>query len=173
MVSGVRICSRAAVAAMAAVVLFSGCAEDHTCLEAAARKEAVGEHMAAQATLAAHFVEAALQAGRTTDEINEVLQGVVRSTAIDEFWISDETGQVVFGSHPDVVFFFPTDVDAGTQAAPFAALLNGTETEVVQEPTPRDLDGAVFRYVGVGGVDRPRIVQVGVRDDTPVQCGEV
>ena len=172
MVSGVRICSRAAVAALAAGVLFSGCAEDYTCLEAAARKEAVGEHMAAQATLASHFVDAALQAGRTTDEINQALQGVVESTAIDEFWISDETGQVVFGSHPDVVFFFPTDVDAGTQAAPFAALLSGAEPRVVQEPMPRELDGEVFRYVGVGGVDRPRIVQVGMRDDTPAQCSE-
>ena len=172
MESGVRICSRGAVATLAAGVLFSGCAEDQTCVEAAARKEAAGEHMAAQATLAAHFVDAALQAGRTAGEINQALQGVVRSTAIDEFWISDETGQVVFSSHPDVVFFFPTDVDAGTQAAPFAALLNGTETKVVQEPMPRDLDGEVFRYVGVGGVDRPRIVQLGMRDDTPAQCGE-
>lgn len=172
MVSGVRICSRAAVAALAAGVLFAGCAEDHTCVEATARKEAVGEHMVAQATLASHFVDAALQAGRTTGEINQVLQGVARSTAIDEFWISDETGQVVFGSEPDVVFFFPTDVDAGTQAAAFAALLNGTESEVVQEPMPRELDGEVYRYVGVGGVDRPRIVQVGMRDDTPAQCSE-
>lgn len=172
MVSGMRICSRAAGAALAAGVLFAGCAEDHTCVEAVARKEAVGEHMVAQATLASHFVDAALQAGRTTGEINQVLQGVVRSTAIDEFWISDETGQVVFGSDPDVVFFFPTDVDVGTQAAAFAALLNGAETEVVQEPMPRELDGEVFRYVGVGGVDRPRIVQVGMRDDTPAQCSD-
>ena len=170
MVSGVRICSRAAVAALAAGVLFSGCAEDYACLEAAARKEAVGEHMAAQATLAAHFVGAALQAGRTADEINQVLQEVVGSTAIDEFWISDETGRVVFGSHPDVVFFFPTEFESEAQAAAFAPLLNGAETKVVQEPMPRDLDGEVFRYVGVGGVDRPRIVQVGMRDDTPAQC---
>ena len=172
MVSGSRTGSRAAGAALAAGFLFAGCAPDDTCLAAAARQEAAGEHMAAEATLAAHFVDASLEAGRPAEEINRILGEIAQETAIDEFWISDETGRVVFGSQPDVFFVFPTDPDAGTQAAPFGALLSGVETKVVQGPMPRDLDGQVFSYAGVGGVDRPRIVQVGVRDDTPAECAQ-
>ena len=33
---------------------------------------------------------------------------------------------------------------------------------MVQDAQPRQLDAAVFKYVGVGGVDQTRIVQVGV-----------
>ena len=43
-----------------------------------------------------------------------------------------------------------------------AALLLGTESVVIQQPRSRELDAAVFRYVGVAGVDQPRIVQVGM-----------
>ena len=53
-------------------------------------------------------------------------------------------------------------MDAGTQAAPFAALFGGLTGVVVQDAQPRQLDAAVFKYVGVAGVDQTRIVQVGV-----------
>ena len=43
-----------------------------------------------------------------------------------------------------------------------AALLSGAKKIVVQGFQPRKLDAAPFRYVGVAGVDKPRIVQVGV-----------
>ena len=59
-------------------------------------------------------------------------------------------------------FAFPTDLDAGSQAAPFAVLLQGTEQVVIQDAQPRELDAAIFKYVGVAGVDQLRIVQVGV-----------
>ena len=39
---------------------------------------------------------------------------------------------------------------------------NGTKTVVVQEFRPREYDLKVFKYVGVSGVDRTRIDQVGV-----------
>jgi len=32
---------------------------------------------------------------------------------------------------------------------------------VIQGARPRELDGKEFKYVGVAGVDKPRIVQVG------------
>ena len=67
-------------------------------------------------------------------------------------------------------FSFPTDPKAGTQGAPFALLLEGTASEgtatvVVQEPQPRELDGAIFQYVGVSGIARHHIVQVGIAGD--------
>ncbi len=41
-------------------------------------------------------------------------------------------------------------------------LLKGHEKVVVQEPRKREVDNRVFRYVAVAGVDKARIVQVGV-----------
>ena len=119
------------------------------------------DHMVAQATLAAHFIDAALRAGMTTQEINVRLGQIAGATVIDEFWISDERGRIEYTNVPGVTFEFPTDPDVGTQAAEFANLLVGGETQVAQDAQYREVDGALFQYVGVAGIDQPRIVQVG------------
>ena len=119
-------------------------------------------HMVAQAMLTAHFIDAALKAGMSTDDINAVLAKVAEQTVISEFWISDETGRIAFTNLPGTSFAFPTDPEAGTQAAPFATLLSGDETVVVQGVQARELDAAPFKYVGVAGVDQSRIVQIGL-----------
>lgn len=117
--------------------------------------------MVAAAMLAAHYVAAALKSGASKDEIDSALAMVARVSGITEVWITDEDGRIVYGSH-DMRFVFPHDPAQDSQAAPFAALLQGTETVLVQEPGPRQLDGLEFQYVGVAGVDRPRIVQIGM-----------
>lgn len=118
--------------------------------------------MVAAARLAAHYVDAALRAGMDRDEINASLRRIARDTVIAEVWVSDERGRIAYSTVEDSGFAFPTDPSGDDQASPFAALLTGDRDVVVQDPGPRDLDGAVFRYVAVAGVDRPRIVQVGV-----------
>ena len=118
-------------------------------------------HMLAEAMLTAHFVAAALKAGMGREEIDAVLTDIAEQSAITEFHVTDEKGRRVF-SNVETEFTFPTDPDAGTQAAPFAQLLDGTETAVVQNFRPREFDQVVFKYVVVSGVDRTRIVQVGV-----------
>ena len=120
------------------------------------------DHMVAQATLVAHYVDAALAAGMSADQINATLTEIAGSTVISEFWVSDENGQVEFTNVPGLDFAFPTDPEAGTQAAPFANLLLGREKVVTQGVMPREADGALFQYVGVAGVDQARIVQVGM-----------
>ena len=122
----------------------------------------LSDHMAAEAMLTAHFVAAAVKAGMSTEEINGALASVAEGSAISEFWVSDETGRVVYTNMPEVAFAFPTDPDDDSQAAPFAALLTGGQAVVDQDFMPRELDGMVFKYVGVAGVDQSRIVQVGV-----------
>ncbi len=117
--------------------------------------------MVAAAMLAARYLDAALRSGMGKKEIDSALAQVATDSGISEIWITDERGRIVFGSG-DVEFTFPGDSGDDGQAAPFAALLLGTESVVVQEPRPRELDAAVFRYVGVAGVDQPRIVQVGM-----------
>lgn len=127
--------------------------------------EDVGGHMVASAKLTAHFVAAAIAAGMTTDEINAVLAEVADESAIAEFWVTDADGNVVYTNITEIEFTFPTDPDGDTQAAPFAHLLTGDETVVVQDMQPREADGRLFRYVGVAGVDQTRIVQVGVEGE--------
>ena len=123
--------------------------------------------MVATAKMIAHYVAAAVQAGTPADSINSVLLDITESTRVSEIYVTDADGNIEFGSHPTLNFTFPTDPEAGTQAAPFARLLEGTASEgtatvVVQEPQPRELDGAIFQYVGVSGIVRNRIVQVGI-----------
>jgi hypothetical protein len=122
----------------------------------------LSEHMAAEAMLTAHFIAAAVKAGMSTEEINGVLTSVADGSAISEFWVSDETGAVVYTNIPGVEFAFPTDPEADSQAAPFAVLLTGDQGIVDQEFMPRALDGMAFKYVAAAGVDQSRIVQVGV-----------
>ncbi len=122
----------------------------------------VSKHMVAQAILTAHYIDAALKAGVETAEINTVLASVAEQSVISEFWVSDEQGNIEFTNIVGTSFKFPTDPESDSQAAPFAALLNGVETIVIQNTQPRELEGALFKYVGVAGVDKQRIVQVGI-----------
>ncbi|MYA95839.1 MAG: hypothetical protein F4X91_05465 [Nitrospinae bacterium] len=130
--------------------------------KARAMDDAVSKHMVAQAKLAAHFIAAAVKAGMSQAEINAALAKVAKESAISEFWVSDEKGKIEFTNIPGMSFQFPTDPKAKSQAAPFAALLSGAKKVVVQGFQPREFDGKSFKYVGVAGVDKPRIVQVGV-----------
>lgn len=134
------------------VVLMAGCAKPDP---------PATDHMIAQATLTAHYIAAALAAGATAEEINATLAEIANTTVIAEFWVSDENGRVEYTNMAGIDFAFPTDPDAGTQAAPFANLLLGREQVVTQGMMPREADGALFQYIGVAGVDKPRIVQVG------------
>ena len=130
--------------------------------EALQEENIVSKHMVAQAILTAHYIDAALKAGVETEEINTVLASVADESVISEFWVSDEQGNIEFTNIVGTSFKFPTDPESDSQAAPFAALLGGVESSVIQNTQPRELDGALFKYVGVAGVDKQRIVQVGV-----------
>ena len=125
-------------------------------------EDAASNHMVAEAKLTAHFIDAAVKAGMSSEAINAVLAYVAQHSVITEFWISDEHGQIEFTNIPGTSFSFPTDPKSDTQAAPFAALLSGSQSVVIQKVEKRELDGALFKYVGVAGVDKPRIVQVGI-----------
>ena len=118
--------------------------------------------MVAEAKLTAHYIAAALEAGKSSDEINSTLKEIADTSIITEFWVSDETGRIQFTNAMGLDFAFPTDPNAGTQAAPFADLLLGNQQVVTQGMQPREADGKLFRYVGAAGVDKPRIVQVGI-----------
>lgn len=126
------------------------------------KPDELSNHMIAEAMLTALFIDTALGAGMTREQINDALTWVAGNSAISEFWISDENGNVEFTNFPGVNFKFPLDPNAASQAAPFADLILGNENVVVQDFQSRELDQKLYKYVGVSGIDKPRIVQVGV-----------
>ena len=145
------------------LILASGCVSvsSTTTLDTES-DELISEHMVAEALLTAHYIDAARKAGLSQQEINAVLSRIADESIIREFWVSDANGRIDFTNVPGVKLAFPTDPGAGTQAAPFADLLTGSESVVVQDIQAREVDGALFKYVGVAGIDQPRIVQIGI-----------
>ena len=127
-------------------------------------ERAAARHMRAAAQLVAHHVDAAARAGTSADDINAVLSRIVAGTVLAEVWVTDETGKTQYSSTPGTAFTFPSDSGAAGQAAPFAMLLTGQADHVEQGVQSRELDGKHMMYVGVAGVDRPRIVQVGLSE---------
>jgi HAMP domain-containing protein len=121
---------------------------------------AVGEHMVVEATIAAHLVAIAEEAGLSPDEINAHLIDIVANTALDEFWITDETGHAYLRNELEIDFSFDPDPAKQPQAHVFWPLLEGA-LPIVQDARQREVDTRVFKYAGVAGIDKPRIVQVG------------
>src|SRR5262245_20862454 len=124
-------------------------------------EEMLGSQMVAEAAITAQFIAAAEKAGLSTEEINRRLRHVADTTAIDEFWITDEKGHAYL-RNTDVDFTFSSSPLEQPQAYVFWSLLTGKRDYVIQEERVREIDQQLFKYAGVGGVDKPRIVEVGI-----------
>jgi HAMP domain-containing protein len=122
----------------------------------------IGEQMVVEARIAAHLVAVAEeQAGMSPEEIIAILQDITDHTVLDEFWITDETAHAYLRNELDIDFTFSPDPAEQPQAHVFYQLLSQEDGIVIQEARKREVDPKVFKYVGVSGIDKPRIVQVG------------
>ena len=125
------------------------------------------DQMIAQARLAAHLVAAAEEAGQDPPRIIETLDAIIASTVLDEFWITDSVGFSYLTNVRDetgalVPFRFDPDPTVQPQASKFYVLLGSDVDDVITQPAQvREIDQEVYKYVGVGGVDQERIVQIG------------
>ena len=125
--------------------------------------------MTAQARIAAQMVAAAEAAGHEPARVNEMLDAITNDTVIDEFWITDEVGFSYLTNVKDdagvrVPFRFDPDPEVQPQASKFFVLLAAPPEDdgfIVQPAVVREIDNDIVKYVGVGGADKPRIVQVG------------
>jgi phosphoserine phosphatase RsbU/P len=124
-------------------------------------ENAIGEQMVVEATLAAHLVALGEAAGVDSKEINRRLKQIADDTVLDEIWITDEKGHAYLRNITEIDFTFSPDREKQPQAHAFWSLLTGKNKSVVQQARQREVDTQVFKYVGVAGVDKPRIVQVG------------
>lgn len=89
------------------------------------------------------------------------VEHIVNTTSIEEIYITDDDGVVLFTNNVAAIGWrFPDDPTA--QAYPFRALLTSRTGQVTQKATPRDIDGQMFKFVGVSRRDQAGIVQVGV-----------
>ncbi len=129
----------------------------------------IDSQMTAQARITAHLVAAAEAAGHDAARLIATLDDVAAQTVVDEFWISDEHGVVYITTVRDesgapMPFRFDPDPAVQPQASAFHVLLASSvdsDDVVTQEAQVREIDHAVYKYAGVSGIDRQRIVQVG------------
>jgi len=124
-------------------------------------EDAISDQMVVEATIAAHLVAIAEAAGLSPEEINMHLRQITGASPLDEFWITDENGHAYLRNIAEIDFTFDPDPRQQPQAHVFWALLAGEQKVVKQEARVREVDDQAFKYVGVAGVDQPRIVQVG------------
>ena len=128
---------------------------------AAGCEDTIARHMVGEAMLAAQFVAAAEKNGMKVDAINAVLKDIAEKSAIEEFWITDSSGHAYL-TNTGIDFTFSSDATKQPQASAFWPLITGAKTVVIQNARKREIDNKIFKFVGVAGVDKPRIVQVGV-----------
>lgn len=126
-------------------------------------EESLERDMTSTARLMAEYVALAERAGVSRRDLQQVLDSLAANLGIAEIWITDSTGKVVISVPKDTPFTFSPEPDKQPQASEFWPLLTGQAQVVAQLTQRRDLDGAFFKYVGVTGVDRPRIVQLGIK----------
>ncbi|MCC6488083.1 MAG: hypothetical protein IT364_11340, partial [Candidatus Hydrogenedentes bacterium] len=131
--------------------------------------ERVGEQMVVSGLLIAELVAVAEgKAGMAPEEVSAMLRRVRDRSAdvrgyplLDDMWVTDESGKEYIGANEVTGFQFSPDPEKSPQSHIFYSLLNPGTKPIIQEFQPRDEDQKVFEYVGVGGVDKSRIIQVG------------
>lgn len=94
--------------------------------------------------------------GTTHEELKELS----KRSGLDEFWITDTTGNTQLTNvAPQVNFHFGSDPKG--QAYEFMDLIHGKQNQITQAAQVRTIDSKVYKFVGVTGWKEPRIIQVG------------
>lgn len=126
----------------------------------------MNKHMVISAKLVAEVLE-------IYPSINiAAVRTLANNTGLEEVWVTDGDGVVTLSNIEDGIGFrFPEKGQAGE----FRAILTNQHLVVTQQPMARNLDGKIFKYVGVGRKDQQGFVQVGVvfrkRDVDNVSAG--
>jgi hypothetical protein len=142
---------------LSSLLLFSGASPSR----AVNCEDTIERHMVGEAMLAAQYVAAAEKNGMSADAINAVLKDIAGKSAIEQLSITDSSGHVYLTTSGND-FTFSSDPAKQPQASAFWPLITGAKKVVIQKARKRDIDNKIFKYVGVAGVDKPRIVEVGV-----------
>ncbi|MFM7207433.1 MAG: methyl-accepting chemotaxis protein [Planctomycetaceae bacterium] len=126
-------------------------------------EDEIGRHMLAEARLLAAYVAAAERAGDSTATITDRLAAVADETVVDQLLVTGTDGAgTIDSARPEKPFVFLADPARQPEAHAFHRLLTGETQSLVQKAQPRDQDGRIYKYAGVAGLDKPRIVEVGM-----------
>jgi len=136
---------------------------------AAGCEDLVGRLMVGEALLAAQFVALAEKGGMKPGEINTTLKNIAEKSGAQQFWITDSKGHAYL-TNTGVDFTFSPDPAKQPQASAFWPLITGGKQVVIQDARKREIDDRIFKYVGVAGLDKPRIVQVGIAAENLANC---
>lgn len=121
----------------------------------------IGEQMVVQAMFAARLVAVAEMPMLTASQIVPYLKEIISKTALSEVTITNEKGEAYIQTTPTPLpFVFEKYSKVNPKWDDFYPLLTGEKTQVIQDAYVRD-DEKIFKYVGVGGSDKPRVVQIG------------
>jgi sigma-B regulation protein RsbU (phosphoserine phosphatase) len=131
-----------------------------------------GQGMIATAWAISELVAIAERHGESPTEIKKTLGRLVSRFDDSEIWVTDSSGRAYLNAPLDIDFQFSPDPAEQPQASKFWPLLTGEQASVIQSTREREIDKRLFKYAGVGGVDRPRIVQVGVEGKDIVSIRE-
>jgi hypothetical protein len=84
---------------------------------------------------------------------------------VDDIFVTDGDGVTIGSNYPEAYGWrFPDDPKA--QAYVFRSLIETKDGVVTQSIQARDLDNAMYKFVGVSRIDEPGIVQIGYRAET-------
>ncbi|WZL72239.1 methyl-accepting chemotaxis protein [Clostridiaceae bacterium 35-E11] len=87
---------------------------------------------------------------------------LAQQLGVDEIHVSDEKGVLTHGNKSD---FFGFDFGSDDQTKPFLKILEDKNYTLAQKATKRGVDQQLFQYVGVARIDKPGIVQIGIRPE--------
>lgn len=126
-------------------------------------EQIISRDLTSTARVLAQFVAVAEQCRLPVPDVTARLKSLVSPDHLSEIWITDSEGKAYLHTVPDIDFQFSPDPVRQPQASQFWPLLEAMQPAVVvQDLKLREVDGRPFKYVGVSGIDRPRIVQVGM-----------
>lgn len=117
--------------------------------------------MIAHGLLASHMADIADAAGISDKMLSRRLMEITARSSIGELWISDAQGKVRASSAGDADASDSVAAAAGLPEAAIAPLLAGTDFSENLGVARRPLGGMPMRYIGVRGIDSPRVVLVG------------
>lgn len=95
-------------------------------------------------------------------ETMESLKKFCELLMVDELHVIDENGILQYGT---VESFHGFNFADGEQTKPFLEILDDPTLEIIQEPQPNAAAGTLFQYIGVPRLDKPGLIQVGVRPE--------
>lgn len=119
----------------------------------------LAERLLSEATLTAHLVALAETAKMAPKPLNDRLKQIAEQGGPEEMWITDNRGRAYLHNLAGPDPLFGQDAKGGPRHGAYTGLLNRSPAALVSEAAVEG--GALMKFAGVAGVDKPRIVQVG------------